>query len=145
MFPLDEIPSNFTKVELRFTSNASVAFQGTEGGFLGVFGNKPTFNVNCIQSIRAYSNIVKDNAPLNSDQMGDPGAYFSWLREDVVATETQANTTHRFDVTAMVKKSLAAGRKKLGFVWEVDKTMVGDNDKCMTSFQSFALEVKAKS
>lgn len=144
LFPLDEIPSGFKSVELRFTSNDSVAKEGTEGGLLGAVGNKPTFNVNCIKSIHAYDIIVANNSALDSDQLGEPDAYFSWMKEDLIATQTQAHTTHRFDVTALVKKSLIAGKKKLGFVWEVDKNLAGDNDMCITSFHDFALEVKPK-
>jgi hypothetical protein len=142
MFPLDAIPADFKSVELRFTSNGSVAFLGTDGPT----GNKDklAFNVNCIQSIHSYDFTLRNNAQLDSYQHGEPGDYFSWINKQLVATETLPNTTHRFDVTALVKKSMAAGKSKLGFVWEVNKKMVDDNDKCITSFEGFALEVKPK-
>jgi hypothetical protein len=141
-FPLDAIPADFKSVELRFTANNSLAYLGTDGPHWSK--QKPSFNVNCIQSISAYDFTLKNNAQLESYQIGEPGAYFSWINKVVVATEATPMTTDRIDVTALVKKSLAAGKSKLGFVWEVNKKLTGDNDMCMTSFRGFALEVKLK-
>jgi|GEM_PF-3925675 len=141
-FPLDAIPADFKSVELRFTSNGSTAYLGTDGPHLS--NQKPTFNANCIQSIHAYHYALADYQRLEPNQFGELSAYFSYHHEELVATATLPNTTHRFDVTALVKKSLAAHKLNLGFVWEVNKSLVGDNDMCVTSFEGFALEVKQK-
>jgi PAN domain len=141
-FPLDAIPADFQSVELRFTSNNSLAYLGTSGPRLSK--EKPTFNASCIQSIHAYNITLRDNSQREAYQFGEPGAWFSWIKKELVATATTPNTTHRFDVTALVKRSLAAREAKLGFVWEVNKNLVGDNDMCLSSFEGFALEVKLK-
>lgn len=146
LFPLTEIPTDFQSAELRFTAGGSVSFQGTESGHLGAHSasDKLKLNTNCIQKLSAYRITLMNNTALTDKQFGDPTAYFSWVKEALITTATQANTVNRYDVTTLVKKALAAGRKDLGFVWEVDKSLVGDNDMCITSYDGFALEVKPK-
>jgi hypothetical protein len=141
-FPLDAIPADFKSVELRFTSKDSLAFLNTDGPQKSK--QKPTFNASCIQSIHAYNITLRDNSHRESYQIGEPDAWFSWIRKELLATETLPHTTYRLDVTAAVKRSLAAHEPKLGFVFEVDKNMVGNNDMCAMSFEGFALEVKQK-
>ena len=143
LFPLDELPENFKKVELRFTAGDTVAKEGTEGGFLGAFGNKPTFGKNCIQSIHAYYDTLVDNTS-DPDRLSAPNEYFSWLKEDLITTQTTANTTHRYDITPLVKKSLDKKKKKLGFVWSVNRNMAADNDMCIATYEDVALEVTPK-
>lgn len=143
LFPLDELPTDFKKVELRFTANNTVAKQGTEGGFLGTFGNKPSFGKNCIQGVHAYYDTLHENVS-DPDWIGNPADYFSWLKEDLITAQTTANTTHRYDITPFIRKSVANGRKKVGFVWTVNRNLAQDNDMCIASYQDVALEITPK-
>ena len=146
MFPLNDVPTAFTKATLHFTSNGGYAKVGTEGGFLNVFGNAVTPNVNCTKAVHSYYNAIPDNTapPAGEYRIGDPSAYFSFLTEDLVATNTVTGpgADNAIDVTALVIKAIKAKRGKLGFVWSTDESMPHNNDACLSSFGPFWLEVE---
>jgi len=123
MFSLDTLPKDFAKATLRFKST----------GF-------------CTNAIHAYHNATHDNTQDAAiSYSGDPTAYFTWQKEDPVTGAIQnapgESSESAVSVTAIVKKSLAAGKKTLGFAFFTD-TELHDNDVgCESSFSTFSLEV----
>ena len=144
-FTLADMPPKFNKATLKFTSNGTVARINSEGGLLGSKGDTVYNSVNCVRELFAYNFGIHDNSTGGPyEKLGDPLAWFDFHNIATIAsaTNTAANGANSFDVTEVLRKSMKAKQKKLGFNFAVDRSMVADKNMCAAGFTNFTLEVE---
>lgn len=120
MFALDGIPQDFASATLEFDSTS-----------------------HCSTGIYTHHITLKDNA---SEPGRTGNGWFSWIKEDEITGATnnapgESSTSH-ISVTSLVRKSLKAGKLKLGFVFLTDTGLKDDDYSCTGAYSNFSLVVR---
>jgi LysM repeat protein len=145
-FPLTDLPPEIEQATLHFISGGSMGKLGTDSGWLGRIGVDYTSNVSCTKVIATYHYTLGKNQEDGITYLGPPSAHYGFVIEDLWTSEVAnaPNLKNSIDVTPLIKKNLQQGKKSLGFVWLTDEELRDDNDRCVSSFHTFEIEVKIK-
>ncbi|MEO8161216.1 MAG: hypothetical protein ABI588_07335, partial [Arenimonas sp.] len=122
MFSLADLPTGIESATLGFSSTS-----------------------HCTVAIHAYYDVIVDNS-FAPGRQGEPKDWFSYIAKDAITGETNnapgESSTSAIGVTALVKKSLAAGKDRLGFFFTTDTALHDDNYSCAGGNSDFTLSIK---